>query len=153
MKKNIHSFWIVLFFAILISAAGLRLWQYHWPTAHIVVRENELNVLVAKTPEHWYTGLGDRSRLTPFDGMLFVFPVSSRLGFVMRNMRFPLDILWFDKGKVVDIAPNVPLEPGVTEVNLRVYYPRIDANIVLEVPAGWAQAHGVVIGDAIRAVQ
>ena len=68
----------------------------------------------------------------------------------MRGMRFPIDIVWLSDGVVVDIAPSVPIEPGVPEADLRVYYPRLKANTVIELPAGWAEGHGLKIGDELK---
>lgn len=137
----------------IIATIGVELWQLHWPKATIRLRNTDLYVLVANTPDHWYRGLGGRTNLAPYDGMIFLFPVSKPQGFVMRDMIFPLDIVWLDRGAVVDIAPRVPIEPGATEDELRVYTPRKPANIVLELPAGWAEAHSLKIGDRMTVVK
>jgi uncharacterized membrane protein (UPF0127 family) len=84
--------------------------------------------------------------------MVFLFPETKTHGFVMRDMHFPIDIIWLDHGVVVDIAPSVPVEPGAIESDLRVYYPRKPANIVLELNAGWADAHKLRIGDRMAVI-
>lgn len=144
-----------LFFVIVfvVSIIGVELWQFHWPKATIRLQNTDLYVLVARTPDHWHRGLGRRESLAPYDGMIFLFPSSRSEGFVMRDMQFPLDIIWLDRGVVVDIAPNVPTQPGATESQLQVYYPRKPGNIVLELPAGWATAHGLKIGDLMTIVK
>ena len=109
-----------------------------------------LELLVADTPARQTLGLGKRDSLAPYDGMIFILGVSDRYGFVMRGMRFPIDIVWLSDGVVVDIAPSVPIEPGVPEADLRVYYPRLKANTVIELPAGWAEGHGLKIGDELK---
>lgn len=152
-KKRIPKAWLALIVVILICVVGLRLWRYHWPTALIEVKGYEISVLVAKTPWHWYRGLGQRDALEHADAMLFVFPTSARHGIVMRDMRFPIDIVWVEKGVVVDIAPNVPLEPGVLERDLTIYLPRTAATGVLEFPAGWAQAYELKVGDPVRVLE
>ncbi|HAZ28933.1 MAG TPA: hypothetical protein DCY48_04130 [Candidatus Magasanikbacteria bacterium] len=134
---------------LMVAFVGLKIWQNRWPETVIHFGGEDLTVLVANTAEHRHRGLGGKDSLRPFDGMLFVFPKSDQHGFVMRDMRFPIDIVWIQGGKVVDIASNVPIELGVSEEALAVYYPRLPANLVLEFPAGWVLAHSIAIGDEL----
>lgn len=138
---------------VLLAAIGVQLWQYHWPKATIELSGKTLTVLVAKTPAHQYRGLGRRETLAPYDGMLFLFATPQPAGIVMRDMRFPLDVVWLERGVVVDMAKNLPLEPGVPESSLRVYYPRQPVNIILELPAGWIDENGLKIGDRMRIIE
>lgn len=146
--KPVH---IIFLSAFLVSAIGLRIFQARGAAdaTEIVLAGVRLQVLVANTPLTSYKGLGGRESLGDYDGMLFTFPESSRHGIVMRDMRFSIDVVWFSEGKVVDIAPSLPLELGVPEGDLRGYFPRGPADTVLELPAGWAAAHGLKIGDTL----
>lgn len=112
-----------------------------------------MEVLVAKTPGQLYKGLSGRESLEPYSGMLFLFPESRRQAMVMRDMRFSLDMVWLERGKVVDIAKNIPLEPNKNEEDLTRYYPRVEANMVIEFPAGWVDRHGLKIGDRLQVVE
>ncbi|KKW41775.1 MAG: hypothetical protein UY92_C0014G0100 [Candidatus Magasanikbacteria bacterium GW2011_GWA2_56_11] len=134
------------------AAAILQLWKWHWPEASVVLSGRELRVQVAKTFYHQHRGLGGREALAPYDGLLFPFGIPSRYAFVMRDMRFPIDIIWFRGGAVVDIAPNVQPE-NRPEEQLTRYYPRTEADLALEVPAGWAERHGVKLGDRISTLK
>jgi uncharacterized membrane protein (UPF0127 family) len=80
--------------------------------------------------------------------MLFLYPFFEKHVFVMRDMKFSIDIIWFNAGEVVDIAPSVPVQPQD-----RQYTPRASANAVLELPAGWAEAHKLQIGDHLEPVK
>lgn len=131
----------------LFSTFGVRVWQYHFPETTVSLKGEKLHLLLADTLARQYRGLGKRDTITPYDGMMFLFSNSAQYGFVMRDMNFPIDIVWFDKGMVADIAPKAPIEPGVSDKDLRIYYPRVQANMVLELPAGWASAHDLKIGD------
>lgn len=141
--------WILL--TALICAIGLQLYKYHWPSAVVNLKGQELKVLVAKDPYHQMKGLSGRDSLAPNDAMLFVFALPDRYPFVMRDMKFPLDIVWFANGLVVDIAPRLAPD-SAPEAQLTRYIPRLPANVVLELPAGWAEAHGLKIGDELRVV-
>jgi hypothetical protein len=149
--KNILTIFVIVFFASLI---GLTIWQnFYWPKADLYLKGEPLTVLVANNQAHRFKGLGDRDNLGNYDGMLFIYSFKDRLGVVMRDMRFPISVVWFNDGEVVDIAPILQLEPGVSEENLRVYRPRVEANSFLELPTGWVEAHGLKIGDKLEVVE
>lgn len=137
------------FVLFVIALIGVQLYRFYWPTATIVVAGQELKVLVADNAYRQEKGLGGRDSLEN-DGMLFLFPNFAPYVFVMRNTNFPLDIIWFSGGVVVDIAPNVQPEPGVKEADLKRYVPRKPANMVLETRAGWALEQGLKLGDTLR---
>lgn len=141
---------IVVFFA---SVIGLAIWQQFMPTATLELAGQELYVQVAKYPHHQYKGLGGRDTLEPYDGMLFVYTTQRYHGIVMREMEFPIDIVWLDGDIVVDIAPNVPIEPDASELELRPYRPRVPATNVLELNAGWVEEYGVKIGDRVSVLE
>ncbi len=49
-------------------------------------------------------GLGGRSDVPENYGMLFVFPTDQRVGFWMKDMQVPIDIIWLsDTGAVLGI--------------------------------------------------
>lgn len=153
MEQGPSKFTLVIIAGFFLSAIFLFFWQYHWDTATIRLSDTNLHVLVAKTPKQWFRGVGGRQSLAPYDGMLFLFSDSTRQGIVMRDTLFPLDIIWLQKGVVVDMAPNVPTEISRTEEQLTRYYPRSAANMVLEVPQGWLAAHPLKIGDSLSVVK
>jgi uncharacterized membrane protein (UPF0127 family) len=151
-KEVLISKWQLLFIgAFFVCFIFLIFWNSRTPqTEFIMLGEESLEVYVAKTLKDTYKGLGGREDLDGKDGMLFLFDFSSKHGIVMRDMLFPIDIVWLDGGRVVDIAPAVPIEFGVPEYALTSYRPRSDANMVLELPAGWSVQNDLHIGDALR---
>lgn len=151
-KKQISKKTVIVFLVIFFgSYLFLRFWNMRFPEADILLKNEPLTVQVARTPEQWYRGLGGRESMET-DGMLFFFSLADEHAMVMRDMQFSIDIVWLAKGVVVDIAPSVPIQPGVPEEELFVYQPRVPATMVLELPAGWTNAHGLVIGDRLEVV-
>lgn len=153
-QKSIKKMHIILLIAV---AAGLlisKTLQYYWTDASISLKNQELHVLVAKNRYQMIRGLGKRDTLGKYDGMLFIFSGEGRRpGIVMRDMRFPIDIVWLSGENVVDIAKSVMPEPGKAEQDLTVYYPRATANLVVELPAGWADTYGLMIGDKMSLIE
>ena len=115
------------------------------PTEHILVGSVPLVVEVASTPQEQEDGLSGRAGLADGTGMLFVFPQPADIGFWMKDMRFSLDIIFADAaGTIVTIHPN--LSPATYPETFSSASP---AKYVLEVPAGWAAAQGVAVGQKI----
>ena len=89
-------------------------------------------------------GLQGRTGLGQNQGMLFVFTKDERYRFWMKDMKFPIDILWLDsQGLIVSVSENAPVclaDP------CPVYAPPQDARYVLEVGAGFSRAHGFISG-------
>lgn len=140
---------IIVVVLFLIGFFVLRVMQWKPDEATIIIQNQEARVLVANTPAQLYRGLGKRDSFDGYSGMVLMFPYSDRHGIVMRDMRFPLDIVWLQQGVVVDIAHQVPVE-HVSEQGWTPYFPRQNANAVLELPAGDAMRYGLKIGDKIE---
>ena len=98
------------------------------------------SVELAVTGDEQQQGLSDRPSLDPGAGMLFVYDSPKVLDFWMKNMHFPLDILWIGADcTLVDFSRNVPPPaPGTKSSDLERYRPRADIQYVLEVNAGAA---------------
>ncbi len=105
--------------------------------------DQELSVEVADTIVKQVRGLSGRQPLKENEGMLFAYENPRVLSFWMRDMRFPIDIIWIDEGRdIVGIASN--LSPDTFP---QTFSSAVPVQYVLEVPAGWAELHGVAIGD------
>ena len=105
-----------------------------------------VRVTVADTPETRQKGLGGRNGLAPDEGMLFIFPQDGKYGFWMKDMKFPIDILWLSGARrVVYMAQNVS-----PDTYPEVFAPTTPARYVLELPAGYAKAYTVGVGDEVR---
>lgn len=109
-------------------------------------------VELAITPDEQIQGLSDRPTLAPGSGMLFVYERQSRYSFWMKNMHFPLDIVWIGiRCTVVDVTLNAPPpEPGQTLDQLPLYSPVLPARYVLEINAGEADANGIRAGAPVK---
>jgi uncharacterized membrane protein (UPF0127 family) len=106
-----------------------------------VLGEARLELEMAETPAARYQGLSGRQGLAPGRGMALAYPYPGRWGMVMRGMLFPLDFVWVRGGAVVGVTAQVPPpRPGETPIEVG---PPADVDMVLELPAGWAAAHGV----------
>lgn len=125
-----------------------------WTTETGLVRfpHDELEVEIADTSRLRERGLGYRDGLDPGTGMLFVYGSPSIRSFWMKGMRFCLDIVWIDAGEVKGAAENVCPQPGAPDSELDHFESPEPVTYVLEVPAGWMDAHGYGPGTPVEIV-
>ena len=77
--------------------------------------------------------------------MLFLFEYPAVQSIWMKEMFFPIDIVWLQDDRVVGIEYDLPPEsPAKT-----IYSSKIPVNRVLEVPAGTVEKSGVKVGERL----
>lgn len=107
------------------------------------------DVRVADTYSKRYTGLSDTESLGPNEGMLFVHGSEDEYAYVMRDMDFPIDIVFIAANGTVTRIHNAELPPeGTSESELTRY--RGTGKYVLEVPYQWTNRTGVSVGDTVE---
>ena len=139
------SFWFVHFFGSNFAFAKVQ--DY----AHAIVTTSsgkEISVEVADTVEKRSLGLGKRSGLENGWGMLFVFEKRKQHGFWMKDMQFPLDIIWLDNHRIVHILRNV--QPAKSGVIPPVMTPPVSGNFVLEIDSGRADELKLQVGQRLK---
>jgi hypothetical protein len=107
-----------------------------------------VSVRVANDRSERYTGLSTTDSLDPGEGMLFVHPRAGSYAYVMRDMAFPLDIVFVAANGTITIIHEAPTEPGESGSELTRYRGR--GKYVLEVPRGYTNATGVEVGDRVK---
>ncbi len=114
---------------------------------------NEINsvfsVEIADTEIERNLGLSGRESLAKGSGMLFVFDEPAVYGFWMKDMNFPIDIIWISGNKIIGWEENVNPEPGIPDSDLKRYYPPEAIYMALEVPAGTVSSENIGVGDEI----
>lgn len=117
--------------------------------ARVQIGERHILAEYADTPEAMARGLGGRDSLPPDRGMLFRFIVPGVYSFWMKDMRFPLDIVWLHEGRVVGVTADIDPQIGASDDELRRYMPPGPVTDVLELAAGRAEALGIQAGSKL----
>lgn len=112
----------------------------------VLINNNKISIEVAATPSQQYRGLSNRESLCADCGMLFVFRDKTEQIFVMRNMKFPLDIVFIEDDKIINIESNLSPEGESPKHEYRSLAP---ANRVLELPGGYATRNNIKVGDTL----
>lgn len=110
----------------------------------IYIKDKEIWVEVAKTPEQRAKGLMWRRNLGRDEGMIFIFESEDYHSFWMKNTYIPLSIAFINKdGIIVDIKEMEPF-------SLKSHTPPVPILYALEMPKGWFYKNGIKKGDVIR---
>ncbi len=104
-----------------------------------------VDVKIADTSEKRQVGLGRTDSLEEDEGMLFVHPETDSYSYNMRNMSFPLDIVFIAANGTVTTIHHA--EP-TGRFSLTTYSG--EGKYVLEVEQGWANETGLSTGDTVQ---
>jgi uncharacterized membrane protein (UPF0127 family) len=124
------------------------------PTATVTVRapdgatRAEIRVAVADSQIERYEGLSNTTPLDDGEGMLFVHDEESSYAYVMREMNYPLDIVFVGANGTVTTIHHADLPPeGTGGGDLERYRGR--GKYVIEVPYGYTNETGIAVGDRV----
>lgn len=113
-------------------------------TKVVTVGEQTFQVEVVSVKNDLEKGLGGRDGLCLSCGMLFKFSQPGKYAFWMKDMKFPIDILWIYEGKIVHLEKNVsPTLVGTLS-------PAEQADSVLEINSGKSDEFGFKVGDNVK---
>ena len=152
-KKRFLKFFLLgflIFIAVIIFVFSRPSALSKTAVTDVRINQHLIKTEIARTPYQFYQGLSKRTSICVDCGMLFVFSDFDERTFVMRDMLFPLDIIFISKGKVIKIYENLAPE-GDKPQNL--YKSEAPADQVLEINAGQAKAWGIKVGDQLTISQ
>lgn len=117
------------------------------PIKRVCVKDICLDCEIAESSEARTQGLMFRENLEEKRGMLFVFKNTVNNTFWMKNMKFPLDIIWADENKIItDITTNAsPCRDNCQDIITKTGF-----KYVLEANAGFVSHNKLKIGDRLE---
>ncbi len=120
-------------------------------TPYAMVNNAKIKLILAKKESDQETGLSNRNSLAQDQGMLFVFERKDYYQFWMKNMKFPIDMIYINDNKVVYVFDDVK-PPTITKnvAGMTIYRPNDPANFVLEVNSGIAKKYNIKPGTTIN---
>ncbi len=143
-QRDVLSWGLVLLVLALVGAAAYYLLLPQLQP-HVTLRlgDGVFAAQVADTPEKRTKGLSGTYNLRDSQAMLFVFDSDDKWPIWMKDVRYPIDIVWLDKDKkVVYIVKNAPPESYPYES----FAPKQDARYVVELAAGTVGKKKIAIG-------
>lgn len=96
-------------------------------------------------------GIRNKKDIPDGTGVIFKFSSATNSPYWMKDMLFPIDIIWVDNNKIVDYAENLKVPfPNQPPESLRFYKPAVPASSAIEVKAGFIREFGLSKGDEIK---
>lgn len=125
------------------------------PPSTVKINDQTFNIHVARTDEEKQRGLSGRESLPLDEGMLFLFEEPNQYTFWMKEMQFPIDIIFINDETIVSISENATPPTELNEnpqcnVDVNCYTADQPANRVLEINAGLAKKHNIKPGDKVE---
>lgn len=104
-----------------------------------------ISLIIENTQAGRELGLGGRTGLSENSAMLFVFDKPDTYPFWMKDMKFPIDILWLDESyRIVHIESD--LSPDTYP---QTFAPSEKSHFVLETAAHFAEKNNLKIGEVL----
>lgn len=118
------------------------------PKSTVTIDGHTFHVTVASSEKDKEVGLSSISSLPKDQGMVFTFDHPDFYAFWMRNMKFPIDIIYIANRKIVTIVSNVAA-PSSDSSSSPIYKPKQPADTVLEINAGLSNQYHFAAGDNV----
>lgn len=118
-------------------------------STQVVVNDKAFNVMVAKTDKEKQIGLSGREKIAENQGMLFIFETPDYYSFWMKEMKFPIDIIYINGSKVTTVVKNAK-PPSSGNGDLTIYRPNEKSDKVLEVIAGSSEKYNIKTGTTVK---
>lgn len=157
MKSNSTQKILLAFIkaTVIIAGALLIIWLFLFSRVYfsyseykkekVLIKSSLLVGYLADTPEKRVQGLSGKAFLPSNTAMLFKFDTPDTYGIWMKDMRFPIDVIWLDKNKtVVNLKRSV--DPSTYPL---VFYPPKESLYVIEVRSGFIDDKSLKLGDEI----
>lgn len=141
MKRWVGT--IIVTLAVVAGGAFLT-WKMTYDQSTVKLHGQTFHMTVLREEDELRKGLSGTDSLPAGEAMLFVFPSDSKWGIWMKDMKYPIDIVWLNANREVvhlvkDAQPSS--YPDTT------FTPDKDARYVIELASGTIERTGISIGD------
>jgi hypothetical protein len=142
MNKTFFVFFL-LFFLVLFPFFFIKnVAEAPEKASSLFINGKEIRIEYANTEEKRIRGLSGKISIPEDFGLLFTFPKEGVYGFWMKDMNFPIDIIWIGKDlRVKDITKNIS-----PETFPNTFKPKVPILYVLEVNAGFSDQYKISEG-------
>ena len=147
------NYYLLASVLVLLFALSLGYWFFFvrasYDGGYVVIKEQRFEVDVALTMKQQAQGLSYRESLGERSGMIFVYKNPTIPSFWMKDMNFPIDIIWIRENKVIGFVEGAD-PAGYSK--FEIFKPESEIDMVLEVNSGVVKDLGIKIGEEIEVV-
>ncbi len=130
---------------VVIVGATILWWQMSYDESSLRLDGHRYHVSIMRTDAELQKGLSGTSSLPEGNAMLFAFPYSNRWSIWMKDMKYPIDIIWLNAQKQV-IYTVRDAQPSSYP---NTFKPDQLARYVIEFPSGTIERTGIKNGDPV----
>ncbi len=117
-------------------------------TSSVKIKDLIIHVDLAITSDQQAKGLSIKNTLNDSEGMLFPFNTPGEYAFWMKDMKFPIDIIWINSNhEIVHIEKNI--QPCIFFLLCNSYFPHANSKYVLEVNSNYTTKNNIAVGDKV----
>ena len=148
MRKKLLFLGIVVCLSFLLCAVFVKFSSFSSEDCSdkLVIHDRSLCLEIADTPQKREQGLSDRKDLSDGWGMIFVFDKDTRPAMWMKDMYFPLDLIWITSDfRIVQIERNV-----LPETYPKTFQSQELVRYVLEISSEEGGRYDFRIGDRVE---
>lgn len=138
---------IIVAVLTVVFIAGF-IWFSNQKKPQAKINNKTFALYVAKSGKDKEIGLSKYNKISENQGMIFQFEKDGFYPFWMKEMKFPIDIIYINDGKIVTVYKNVPT-PSSSNPSPPIYTNLEPADTVLEVNAGLSQKYNFKEGDKV----
>lgn len=111
----------------------------------VIINNHEIPVTIANDDTARQIGLSHSLNLSTGTGKLFIFDKEGKYGFWMKDMNYPIDIVWISSSmKVVAVSANI-----TPETYPKIFYPPSAVQFVLEINANESKKFNIKEGEGV----
>ncbi len=134
-----------LIVSLAVIAGGAFLWlQMSESQSSLQLHGHRYHISVMRSQSELEKGLSGTNSLPEGEAMVFAFPRDSKWGIWMKDMNYPIDIVWLNSDReVVYLVKNAQPSSYPTTI----YTPSTASRYVIELPSGTIERTGITVGD------
>jgi uncharacterized membrane protein (UPF0127 family) len=146
MLKNITIILLGLLVLLFIFIKGQSVSSFPGYTeTELNLHVHNLMLYIADNDKTREQGLSEIKKLKDNEGMIFIFNKPDYYAFWMKDMNFPLDFIYLNNNKVVDIKENIS-----PQTYPQAFEPVNPSDKIIEVNVGTVQKLSIKKGDIIQ---
>lgn len=139
--NKILIFLIPILIILILGSVAYSFFKFIQPTVEI--KGHKFEVVIAKSEKDKQIGLSKYKTLSKDKGMIFLFDKPDFYAFWMKDMKFPIDIIFVRENRIATIYESLPIN------NLTTYSPTEASDKVLEINANLSKEYGFKVGDTV----
>lgn len=141
-QDNRNTFIVIIVVLIVVTFAAFFFIRDRQAKLPLVLGDGAFQATVLRTEDERQKGLSGTNSLAATAAVLFVFPSDGKWGIWMKDMKYPIDIVWLDSDKqVIHMVKRASPDsyPDTT------YVPPKNARYIVELPAGTVQSKSITM--------